>query len=237
MIHIKIYGCEPNIADKIRRQIASEFDRRKIGWKCDLYLTEEELLELGDDDKKEVELIFLDIDTLQDAGLQLGKKLKAERRNRGVVFVSGHEHLVFTVQECFPLYFLRKDKIIEEMSNIAEQFVGRFGDQELCFFYPVGAERHCVLTDQILYIAYCAHKITITLINGQEQVFRGSVRECEEQLQHTTFFKANSGTLVNLKYCEKFHGDGFLMEDGEKILVSRERRKQAKERFTAYWKQ
>ncbi len=68
-------------------------------------------------------------------------------------------------------------------------------------------------------------------------MFRGSVRECEEQLKNADFFKANSGTLVNLKHCEEYNGDGFLMGDGEKILVSRERRKQARKQFCAYWSQ
>lgn len=237
MVHIKIYGSEPAVTENMKELISAELIRRKIGWKCSVYSAEEELLNLEDHEKKEAELIFLDIDILQDTGFRIGKKLKYEKRNRNVVFVSSHESFIFKAQECFPLYFLRKSRISEEMGGIIEHVWERYKDKQIRFFYSAGADRHCVLAEQIRYITYCSHKITITLADGQKQVFRGSVRECEEQLRNADFFKANSGTLVNLKHCEKFNGDGFLMEDGEKILVSRERRKQAREQFAAYWSQ
>ena len=64
--------------------------------------------------------------------------------------------------------------------------------------------------------------------------FRGKIKECEQQLSGLDFFKANKGTFVNLKYCQRLDENGFWMRNGENITVSRERRKDAKMCFMKY---
>lgn len=57
-----------------------------------------------------------------------------------------------------------------------------------------------------------------------------------ETVEGRAFFKANSGTLVNLIHCEALNEDGFKIRE-ETISVSREKRREAQSKFMKYWKE
>lgn len=50
------------------------------------------------------------------------------------------------------------------------------------------------------------------------------------------FFRVNSGAIVNLKYVKKLEDSCIIMESGYSIQLSRDRKKEFKERFMKFWR-
>ena len=91
-------------------------------------------------------------------------------------------------------------------------------------------------SNDIIYLTYYKHKITLVLLNGEKIEFRGRILDCEEQLKQKWFCKVNAGTIVNFRCCENLIRGIFTMYNGDKITVSRERRKNVEEKFYLCWK-
>lgn len=231
MIHIKICDDDLIIGDKIKKLVVSELEKRGIAWECSIFTSGEELLKTEAEDK---ELIFLDIEMPEISGLEVGKRLKDMGRNRNTVFLTSYDQLVFLALESIPFYFMRKSKMDEEIGGVIEQYLRRYQEGKCVLLYTVRSKRYCIPGDEIRYITCSNHKMIVKLEDGDQKTFRGTIKECEAQLKGGRFFKANSGTLVNLKYCELLSSRGFVIK-GETISVSREKKKEAQSEFMKYW--
>ena len=63
------------------------------------------------------------------------------------------------------------------------------------------------------------------------------MKECLNQLKEESFFRVNSGAIVNLRYAKKFEDSYIVMEDNNIIQISREKKKECKERFMKCWRE
>lgn len=233
MIHIRICDDEPMTAEKIKGLVIRELTKWGITWECEIFSSGEELLKA---EAKDDELIFLDIAMPGMSGIEVGKHLKKMGRNKNVVFLTNQDQLIFSALESFPFHFLRKRIMEEAIEEVIEQYVRRYQEGNKELFCSVRTQKYRIPADTIRYITHSNHKIRVKLENEEEIVFRGSIRECERQLRGGHFFKANSGTLVNLIHCEALNEDGFKIRE-ETISVSREKRREAQSKFMKYWKE
>ena len=235
MLHVVICDDSSMIARKIERLVGDEMNKHNVKWSCAVYSNG---LELLDSEKPESEeLIFLDIEMPTISGLEVAEQLLSCGRNKNIVFVTSHENLVFNSLRYFPFYFLRKDHMEQEISDVIDQFIKKIDQNNKVFEYKIRSNVYRISIIKIGYLAYWNHNITITLLDGEVKEFRGSIKDCEKQLPTNYFFRANNGTIVNLSYCDRLEENYFVMKDGKKIQISRDRRKEAKLRFMKSWRE
>lgn len=239
MIHIKICGDDIVTAKKIEKLAENAFKNKGIICDCEIYGCGMEFLEA--EEGNENELIFLNIELPDMSGFEVAEHLKVSGRNQRLVFVTGYADFVFPSLEYFPFYFLRKNQLTEEtVEKIVEQFLKQFLKQKdketKVFSYSVRNQFYTIPLKEISCVSCWQHKITLAFADGTKQCFRGTIAECERQLLSDCFFKANTGAIVNLEYCQRFDGESFVLKNGERIPVSRDRRKDAKQSFMGIWK-
>lgn len=231
MLHVTICDDDKIIADKIKDIVEFEMKKREQDFEFHIYERGNDFLKadiLGE------ELIFMDIEMPGISGIEVAEQLREDRRNENLIFLTSYEHLVFTSLKCFPFHFMQKDKMEEEMGTVLEEFFTRKRQRRNELEYSIKNEIYHVPINEIMYLTYWEHKITLVLEGGEKQQFRGKIKECEKQLGKEEFFKANQGAIVNLKYCRILNEIGFLMKDKEIIQVSREKKKEAKQVFMGY---
>lgn len=235
MIHIKICDDDIATAKKIEKLAQSAFKKKETVCTCEIYGCGMEFLEAEERDGSE--LIFLDIELPDMSGFEVAEHLKDSGRNQSLIFVADYDNFVFPALEYFPFYFLRKSQLTEEsVEKIVKQFLKQKEAEQKVFSYLVRNQAYTVPLKEIACLSCWQHKITLAFTDGTKQCFRGKITECEKQLLSDCFFKANTGTIVNLEYCQGFDGESFVLKSGERILVSRDRRKDAKQSFMRMWR-
>lgn len=237
MIYIRI--CDDiATAKKIERLAEFAFKKAGVACKCEIYGCGMEFLEVKE--RNEDELIFLNVELPDMSGFEVAGYLKDSGRNQRLVFITDYDQAVFPSLEYFPFHVLRKSQLTEEVvGKVVEQFLKQFlrqsEEKTKVFSYSFKNQIYSVPLKAISCVSCWQHKIALEFADGTKQCFRGTIAECERQLLADCFFKANSGTIVNLEYCQSFDGESFVLQSGEKILVSRDRRKAAKQSFMKRW--
>lgn len=233
MLHILICDDDKRFAEILENLLKEEMHKKQIEYCCQSFYCGQDFLQ---EPIYEKELIFMDIELPDISGLKIAEHLKEKNRNKNLIFLTNHEYLVFPSLKCYPFYFMQKSELKEELGRVLEEFLKeRIAKKEdRIFEYCVKNNVYHILLDEITYLTYWEHRVSLMLQTGERIEFRGKIKDCEQQLNGLDFFKANKGTFVNLKYCQRLDEDGFWMRSGENITVSRERKKDAKLCFMKY---
>ena len=93
-------------------------------------------------------------------------------------------------------------------------------------------------TEEMIYLSHFQHAITIHLNGKEKERFRGSIQECEKQLQIPGFIKINQGCIANIRYCRRINARNstITMENGAILSVSRECMEKTKREYMRRWK-
>lgn len=85
----------------------------------------------------------------------------------------------------------------------------------------------------IFYVDSEGHTLILHTILGNYET-TGTMREMEEKLRGMNFCRGNKGYLINLQHVDGVQ-DGCALVRGEKLLLSRAKRKEFMEALTEYW--
>lgn len=85
----------------------------------------------------------------------------------------------------------------------------------------------------IFYVDSEGHTLILHTILGNYET-TGTMREMEEKLRDMNFCRGNKGYLINLQHVDGVQ-DGCALVRGEKLLLSRAKRKEFMEALTEYW--
>ncbi len=235
MISVSICDDDTIMLQTMKKIVENELQHRKIGFECNIYTSGEEFLKLNKKTKNE--LIILDIEMPGISGLKIAEHLKNEGRNKNIVFATSHENLVFRSLQCYPFSFIRKSNIEIEIPEMIEQFLKQNAEKHSYFAFETKKSAMCIPVENIMYLTYWDHKIILVTNENRKYEFRGAMKECLSQLKGEHFFRANSGAIVNLKYGKKLEDSCILMKDNSRIQISRERKKECKQRFMKCWRE
>jgi DNA-binding LytR/AlgR family response regulator len=76
----------------------------------------------------------------------------------------------------------------------------------------------------IIYVASARHRITVHTAD-EPIVFSGTLKSFEEQLAGHSFYRSNSGYLINLQHLMAIEGEDAVMSNGDALKISRSRKK------------
>ena len=85
----------------------------------------------------------------------------------------------------------------------------------------------------IFYIESQGHTLILHTILGDYET-SGTMKELEEKLYDMNFCRGNKGYLINLQHVDSVE-DGCAVVNGERLVISRPRKKDFMEALTAYW--
>ena len=234
MVRASICDDDVIVAQKLKLIIEKEFLSRNIDFMCDIYVDGIKFLE--NNIESQDELIILDIEMPALNGIEIAEYLKKAGRNKNIVFVTNHENLVFRSLQFYPFSFIRKKDIDEEFPEMLKQFILEISKKNASFMFETKKTMVSVRTDTIMYLTYWEHKILLVTDKDDRYEFRSTLKECLKQLSEENFFRVNSGAIVNLKYVKKLEDSCIIMESGYSIQLSRDRKKEFKERFMKFWR-
>lgn len=180
------------------------------------------------------DIIFLDIEMGQEDGITVARKIRVTDKNVLIVYVTSFENYM---QESFsvrPFRFLLKPVKQDQMSECFVAAYEEIGSADNYFRYSYQRLQHKVLLRDVYYFESKRRKIYIAT---QKEIleFYGKLSDVEESLKSSKgiFLRIHQSFLVNYKHIEGLAYDYVIMDDGKRIPISEDRRKQISEKYCA----
>lgn len=177
-----------------------------------------------------VETLTIEMD--KEDGISAARRIRTYDKNVRIIYVTSHESYMRESFEVRPFQFLVKpvtDKIMEKCFKSVYEDIN---SEDFYFRYSYQRMNHKVPIKDILYFE--SNKRKIFIVTEQEILeLYGKLNEIEETLKtcKISFLRVHQSFLVNYKHISGQSYDSVVMDNGQKISISEDRRKIISEQY------
>ena len=181
--------------------------------------------------------VFMDIDMPMMDGMTAAERIRETDERVCIVFVTDLAQYALRGYKVNALDYLVKPVDYFEFSVELKKMIRskKANASEYIWLSTQGAGKRVSLQD-IAYVDILAHDIRIHVDGARKEeiVFRGTLKDIEERLDGKPFSRCHNCYIVNLRYVTSVDGDEILLENGERVFISRNRRKKFMTDLTNY---
>lgn len=184
-------------------------------------------LDITSDYQSMFDVIYLDVEMEILDGMTTAKKIRQLDKDVLIVFVTNHSQVAIQGYSVEAIDFLLKPLnqfVFEEhFKKILRKLPSPEQEEQFLYIKSKSTTTKIHLKD-IFYIESIGHHLHI---HSQKGVITTSntLKNMESLLDSQTFFRSNSGYIVNLAYVEKVEGNTAYVH-GEALQISRPRKKE-----------
>lgn len=187
------------------------------------------------EDDKDYALLVLDIEMGEISGLELAEKIRSEDKNLPIVFVTGYDEYIQYGYDVSALHYLikpvNKERLFQALNKLAER------EEENVKSLIVNAENKVrrIQINNVLYIEAAGHG---SIMHTEDEVvsLKESFGEIERQMLPTKeAVKCHRAYLVNLKFVSAIQNSNLILDNGERLPISRSRIKNVRNEFLRYY--
>ena len=217
MINIAIVDDEKWIRDQIHRLI----EKKKIDCRIDAYSSGEELLKSG----KGYDMVFLDIQMEGINGIDTARTLRRKADDTVLIFITGVKEYVFEAFDVAAFHYLIKPIEEQKFWEVYDRAVLEISKRKKQDYHPlfIKTRNRNVTLEQsdILYIESRVKKVEIHTKTDIIEAY-AAIGEMEKQLLGS-FYRCHRGYLVNMAYIMEYRNDSIILNNGEMVLLSKEK--------------
>ena len=180
------------------------------------------------------DIIFLDIEMEKENGITAAQKIRKVDKNTLIVYVTSHE---IYMQESFivrPFRFLLKPVNEIQIESCFGAACEEISSSDSYFRYSYQRLNHKVPIRDILYFESKRRKVYIVTEKEVLELY-GKLNDIEKSLKasKTAFLRVHQSFLVNYKHVDGLAYDFVVMDNGKRISISEDRRRQISEQYCA----
>lgn len=192
-------------------------------------------LDITSDYKAQFDVIYLDVEMEIMDGMTTAKKIRQKDKEVLLVFVTNHSQVAIQGYSVEAIDFLLKplsNFVFEEhFKKILRKLPTPEEDQQFLYIKNK-ASTFKIAQKDILYIESEGHHLHIHTKN-ETITTSNTLKNMESLLDSSTFFRSNSGYIVNLAHVEKIEGN-ISYVGGQALQISRPRKKDFMTALTNY---
>ena len=193
--------------------------------KGDIWYQGESLCRFLRENKKILDVLFLDIELLTTNGIEVGRFIREEQENMetAIVYISANSSYAMDLFRVQPTDFLIKplDKI--KVGNVMNRIQKISEVRKGIFEYFGSGYYFKVLYKDILYFSSQNKKVHLVLKDGQKE-FNGKLKEIAKKIPGN-FIQIHQSYLINFDYIEECSYESVKMKNGDTIPISQPYRK------------
>ena len=180
------------------------------------------------------DIVFLDIEMGKEDGITVARRIRETDKSVLIVYVTSHESYMQESFEVRPFRFLVKPVGEERLEACFREAYEEISSNDSYFRYNYQRLSHKVLIRDILYFESNRRKIYIVTEKDEFELY-GKLNEIEESLKASkvAFLRVHQSFLVNYKHVDGIGYDFVVMDNGKRISISEDRRKQISEEYCA----
>lgn len=170
------------------------------------------------------DIILMDVEMTFMDGMTAAEKIREKDNEVVIIFITNMPQYAILGYRVDALDYVLKPISYFAFSQRIERALTRVKKKEINYITVAqkGGKKKLDV-DKICYIEVVDHDLIYHCTNGNV-ITKGSMKEAEDALDGTKFFRCNRCYLVNLEYVEDFHGSDVTV-DSDVIQVSRARKK------------
>lgn len=169
-------------------------------------------------DKKDYDILLLDIEMGEMDGVSMARKLRQDNDTIQIVFITGYSDYISDGYEVDALHYLMKPVKEEKLFQVLDKAVKKLDSKENVLNLMSGGEMVRIPVYQINYAEVNGNYITIH--GARDVTLKMTLSELEKMLD-SHFFRAGRSSLVNLTKIRKVTKKEIELIDGSIILLSR----------------
>lgn len=253
MLHITICDDEQTQLTLLETFLTEWARNSKYEIEVSLYQNADQFL-FHHEEKKELDILLLDIDMPGTDGLSLARRLRSDGENVQIIFITGLTDYVLEGYDVEAVSYLIKPVEKERLFGCLDKAKERCEkpDPVLLLESPGGAARVklmdiCYLEsdshDTWVYYIHSMHKMGTTPSDAKRTASdsircKTGIHELEKRLQAqcNAFFKIHRSYLVNLAYISKISRKEVLLDTGEALPVARGRWEALNKAYLDYYR-
>ncbi|NBJ94737.1 LytR/AlgR family response regulator transcription factor [Parablautia muri] len=174
--------------------------------------------------------IFMDIELSGMNGMEAVTKIREKNSLVSIVFVTQYEEYLKQVIRIYPCQYIdkpiSKEKVFEAMDRIAREHKS---------YYEIFTLQYNKITinialGEVLYFVSEKRKVKVVTENGEKYVFYQKLNEVEDALAYYNcqFLRIHQSYLVNCGKVREYHPRHIIMDNGDRLPISRFRCEQVK---------
>lgn len=180
-------------------------------------------------------VVFLDIYMTGMNGIETAKQLRSLDTRCLLVFTTTSTDHALEGFQVRALHYLVKPFTEEELDSLTDELLSRIPRPDKYMELKVEGTGIRLCYENIVYAEHFAHMIYIHTTAGKTLATRLSFRSFIEPLKtESRFFVCGRGSIINLEHASDFEDAAFLMDDGNRVFVSQELLKSARQTFMEY---
>ncbi|MCI8614496.1 LytR/AlgR family response regulator transcription factor [Parablautia intestinalis] len=229
MLRIAVCDDIPVFTEKLAEYIEMWAGDRHLNVQIKRFTSGEDVL-FEQEDMGDFAAVFMDIELSGMDGMKIVTKIREKNALVSIVFVSQYEQFFRQAIQIYPCQYMDKpvsrQKIYEAMDRIV---------REQKFFYetfPLNYNRMTVNISlgKVLYFVSEKRKVGVLLENGDKYVFYKKLNEMEEALTEYNhrFCRIHQSYLINGSLVREYHPGYVVMDNGDRLPISRFRREGVK---------
>lgn len=186
--------------------------------------------------KEPADILILDIDMPKISGLELAERLRAADSKLIIIFLSAHEEFVFKAIEFQPFRYIRKMRLETEMPlaiRSAVRVIEANRDKQIILNTDDGEMK--VMISEIMYYETEKRKIAVHLKNGNNLLVNKKVAEMQDLINKDSFIMIHRSCVVNADYVKNILNGIIVIDNDEKLIISRPRYKAVKQQLLKVW--
>lgn len=243
---MRIYICDDE------RQILKQIGQKVHELLPECQVTEfedsTELLELLG--KQSCDVLLLDIDMPEITGLEVAEQLNGLPKKPLLIFVTGHDELVYDSLQFHPFGFVRKSFLDKELPKVLQDCEKELGSKRQNYHFRTAEGEVSLPLEEILYFEAEGNYLWVYaggLSEGERVTdagespylqkryrFRETLSTVQEALERQGFVRVHRGFLVNQAAVELLGTDELKLVNGSSIPIGRNYGEAAKKQIMRY---
>lgn len=202
------------------------------GYEVEVFSSGIDLLEANT--KERYDLFFMDISMPEISGFEVAERLKYNENTQLLIFVTGHDSLVYDSFQWRPFDFVRKSNLRDDFEKAFKRAIKLLNQNNRCCSIIADEKNYDFVVQKALYVEVLGHIVTIHMEDTRGNIMlRTTMKKILPQLEKFGFVQTHKSFAVNIVRVARME-DEVLLDNGEKIPLSRNYKKEFKEKYLKY---
>ena len=162
-------------------------------------------------------IYFLDIDLINENGIEIAKNIKNENPNAKIIFTTSKNNLVYNAITTQPFYFIRKSELDRDLATAFLLIRNHFFKKE-SYLFKYESEKINLPIENIVYCEINDHLITIYTNSKQYHLYK-SLKKLLDEINSTLIIQVNRKQCVNLTHITNKKRNDIFLDNSIKIKI------------------
>lgn len=196
MLQIVICDDDKNIADMLSKLVDTILEPI-LKYHCFVTAEAKDVIKFAQ--KKEIDLLLIDIDMPELNGFETVKQLETFSDKTLIIFVTNIDYYVYESLKYHPFRYIRKTHLTElEEALLSVSLQLKKKNEELDI--PINSTQNIrIKIGEIIYFESLHNNVRLITINN-EYIYRSALKTIEAELKGKGFVRIHSGYLLNVRY-------------------------------------